>query len=336
MIRTIFQTSGRRRLVIHDEPFGDLRRRAFFCGRFYARRSRSTVGALVFFIAASVFGEPIYLPSYTESDRFEIVEKENVRRRVGGTYSGYVYREYRGLLHYVNSVTRGGERGGERRGGLEDQFDGIFYVLEDVSLLGNRARRLSSRVESSIFLSSAGPSVAGDAGGYPRTLEFPTIRPDPVEPGEKWRSFGYRYVEPKLDGLLTKIRFYCEYRFDGAIEHNGEEVYSIYARYALRYQAGDDPTGDPDLHSVSGSHKATILLYADGSGRVFVRTQVDESYRFSDGNEITQQGFLLTWLNEATALDRGETIQTVTETLAEEDVRGGDGAPWRYTDPHER
>lgn len=252
---------------------------------------------------------PIRLPSYATGDRLEIIEKENVRRRENGRYAGYVYREYRGLLHYVTGDN------------LTAQFDGMFYVLEDVSMLGNRSRSLTQSIASSILVSKSGPSTYREGAGYPRTLEFPALTGAPIEVGQKWREFGMRYVDPVLNGRLTGIRFYCEYRYDGLDLYNDEEVYSIYAQYALRYTGGDDSTGDPELAYVSGSHKARILIYADGSGRVFVRTQVDELYRFSDNREITQQGFLLTWLNDAVALDREETIRTVEQTLSDDDTR---------------
>lgn len=260
--------------------------------------------------------EPIRLPSFGGGDRLEIVEKENIRRRVGGRYDGYVYREYRGMLNEIDSTSE------------QTRYEGSFYVLEDVRLLGSRAKLVEDTRRSLVTLSAAGLGVDSDdevgvsaKTGYPRTLGFPVMPPDRVVEGDAWRGFGTRVVDPRLNGKGTNVRFYCEYRYDGVTLMGTDEVYSIRAQYALRYRQGDDPDGDPDLVSVSGSHIAHIAVYADGSGRVFVRTQVDEQYRFRDGPEITNQGFLLTWLEDTIRLDRRATIAAIEDRLREEGIR---------------
>ncbi len=254
--------------------------------------------------------EPILLPGTGGTERFEIVEKENLRRRVDGQYAGYVYREYRGLL--------------ARNGETDDavRYDGSFYVLEDLSMRGASARRVGDRRAASLIIGRSGVFALGDDAGYPRIRGFPSIPSAKIAVGEKWLAVGERLVDPTLSGKLTRVRFLSEYRYDGTGVYDGAEVYLVRARYALRYRAGDDPVGagDADLLAVSGSHVAQIVLYADGSGRVFVRTQVDEQYRFADGRSVTYQGFILTWFRNAAPLDRRRTVEAVRETLESDGV----------------
>lgn len=312
-------------MQVEKRPFGARRRGAFFfdsARRDAALRRRATprggrrafrrfLCALLTVVSVSpfLFGEPILLPELGGTDRLEVLEKENVRRRVDGRYEGYVYREYRGVLSRTGETSAG------------ERYQGAFYVLEDLSMLGSTSRRLEDRVETELVLSDRGLRSTDEHGDYPRTLSFPVFPAGRVEAGERWRDYGVRVVDPKLDGTLTRVRFYCEYRFDGLGELYGDKVYRIRAQYALRYRAGDDPYGDPELTSVQGSHVADVLLYADGSGRVFVRTQVDEAYTYRDGTRITSQGFLLTWLRQRIRLNREETIRQVEKTLGEEGTR---------------
>jgi OmpA-OmpF porin, OOP family len=298
--------------VLRTKPFGPPGWRAFFSRLAASRRGRCSrlvpAVALWCVVAVSVHAEPIFLPVPTGGDRLEITEKENLRRRVGGTYTGYVYREFRGILAF------------ESRDDDGDRYSGTFYLLEDLSKLGATARFLEDRVQSSIVVSRFGVASGDPDAPAPRTQGFPVLPADRVEVGSTWREYGTRIVEPGLDGKLTRVRFYCEYRYDGVVDYLGEEVYSIRAQYALRYRAGDDPDGDRELTSVSGSHIAQIAVATDGSGRTFIRTEVNESYRYRNGREITQEGFLLTWLGEGILFDRDETVRSVEETLEREGI----------------
>jgi len=271
-------------------------------------RSLNVAAALLLSGAYFVDAEPILLPGPVDSASLELVEKENLRRRVDGTYAGYIYREYRGIL---------------RRDGVATPatYSGVFYQLEDLSSLGKSTRRLESRVPGSITLGREGAVVTGEDLGFPKTRGFPFIPEQRFQPGDTWRAYGERIVDPSLEGRYTRVEFYCEYVYQGVSELAGADAYHIRAQYALRYRAGDDPAGDPALNSVSGSHVSDILLAADGTGRVFIRTQVTESYRVDSGQTITYEGFLLSWINDATPMDRESVRIDLVEALHESNTR---------------
>ena len=102
-----------------------------------------------------------------------------------------------------------------------------------------------------------------------------------------------------------------------------ERQYIIKAQYALRYRGGADPYGDYDLSSLQGRHKVDIYLPVDsGSARkAFMRDIVDEQYRYTDGKIIERSGFILTWFDHFTPLNREETKNDIENLVKDNNIQ---------------
>ena len=127
-------------------------------------------------------------------------------------------------------------------------------------------------------------------------------------------------VDPDRTGLFTKVKFICEYRYDGLKQNENGLYHVVYAQYAMRYRIGDDPSGDPSLKQINGSHKITILISADGKSDIFMRDQIEEQYYYQDGRNTTFSGFCLTWYDSVVSLNKRDIIEDVEKILEENKI----------------
>ena len=261
---------------------------------------------LLFLIPGSIFCDVL---SFSPSDRFKITEKYNLRKRVNGSYKSYVYRETSGNLLLQDN----------------GNFSGNFYILEERTENTRTAQRLDNVVPVAFRLTPDGSYIISIDNGYPRLRGYPKLPFKDVDPGEKWRDYSEIIVDPKRNNVTTKVQIYCEYKYLGPAEYGGEEGYSIEAMYAVRYSHGDDPGGDPDLLKISGSHKVSIFLAETGT--IFMRDNMDEEYRFRDGETISYTGFVLTWLGSFKPMDRNLLVKQLKETLTETQTEEVDVSP---------
>lgn len=260
--------------------------------------------------ATSAWGQEGYLFRFYPPSVLKIVEKQNLRKSENGRYRGFIYREERSVLRET------GMEGGFRT------YEGELYRLEEMK---REARFVAVPVDAyysaSMRLNELG-FMERTQINFPRLLNFPLFPEEPVAPGDTWRAFGERLVDPLNSGHLTRVQFYCEYEYVGEGEYYGKWGHSIRAQYAVRYRRGDDRNGDFALASVQGRHIVSIILYEDGG--IFMRDTVDEQYQHDDVGEITFSGFILTWYNHVVGLDRTELLRDLQEDLEEKGVPGID------------
>ena len=235
--------------------------------------------------------------SFPRDSRFKITEKYNLRKRINDRYAGYVYREIRGNLL-------------ERPSGT---YEGRFYIFEETTENANTAHRVEQTVTAAFAIRDNGQYVLEQDHGYPRLRSFPLFPADDLSIGDSWRDFGEVIVDPRRDGNTTAVRFYCEYIYTGPIEYNGEPGYSFSAQYALRYSAGDDSAGDPNLSRISGKHVVSIFLSESGS--MFLRDQMEDLFSYRNGEKISYKGFTLTWYGSFKPLDRDWVEKEILKDL---------------------
>jgi outer membrane protein OmpA-like peptidoglycan-associated protein len=128
-------------------------------------------------------------------------------------------------------------------------------------------------------------------------------------------------VDPLWKGTYTRVDFYCGYKYEGVTQYYGREVHSITAQYALRYQPGDDPDGDPNLRRITGSHTASILISVETGSIVLIRDRIDETYTFSNRESLRFDGFALTFVDTPAPLNRPSVVQSLEQNLADANVR---------------
>lgn len=294
----ILPTSGR---MMHKLFYGFLHRRnpffilltlIFFLGLFPLSAQRSSVQF-----------------SFGSSNKLKITERSNIRVSENGIYQGLTYNESRGVLDYM---------------WYEDgysQYAGNYWVYE----ASMKDTRLISNV---VDLSEYCEIGVSDQGRYnippgqllPVLRDFPVFPDKEIRPGEVWRDFGVRIVDPENSGKYTKVKFYCEYRYDGLKQDRSGLKHVITAQYALRYKPGDSSMNDPDIKQISGSHVVTILIDDEDRSSIFIRDTVNEQYRYYDGRYIEHKGFILTWYNDILGMDRGTVAEISRVGIEKENV----------------
>jgi outer membrane protein OmpA-like peptidoglycan-associated protein len=147
-----------------------------------------------------------------------------------------------------------------------------------------------------------------------------------VEAGARWQAYGVRVVEPFRDGRFTRVRFYCDYRYEGTELRSGREVAVIRAQYAVRYRAGDDPLGDERILGATGRHVVTIYFDLLESRPTFMSDQMEEQFTLRDQKSLGFKGFILTWFEGVEPMDRVRLVEELTDTLREGGVEDVDVA----------
>ena len=135
-----------------------------------------------------------------------------------------------------------------------------------------------------------------------------------------WRAYGEQVVVPRETGEPTRIEFYCEFKYKDRGVYLNRDVHIITAQYATRYKRGQDPDGDDTLSEATGKHLITIYLDAAATGWMFIRDQVDEQFRFTDGVTRELEGFYLTWYEGEAVSSRSADSRIVEESLRAGDV----------------
>ena len=244
--------------------------------------------------------------SFYPGDDFKIIKKFNLRIRKDNKYAGSVFREYRQLCKMDDNIKGGGE------------YSGKTFVFEEQKREGRlNAKQIDTTSDTGFTFYYNGKIKADKDSIYPLLRDFPVF-PDgkKLAISDKWQDFGDFYVDPLKKGIFTKIRFICEYRYDGLKDFNGRQVHAVYARYAVRYRQGDDPAGDFELKNVSGSHRVMIYIENPDAGPFFIQDNIDEIYTYS-GSNISFKGFSHTWYKPVPRLDRIALKDDIEKAVSE-------------------
>ncbi len=270
--------------------------------------------AAFFIFGTLVYADTIssegYIFSFSSASRLKITERSNIRVTVNGQYQGLTYNESRCVLDYM----------WHKEG--KSQYAGNFLVYQNSIQDTRTISNLIDRDEyCEIQIDSAGHySVAYDQT-VPVLRSFPVFSINPVTPGDKWRDFAERIVDPLNNGKLTAVIFYCEYSYAGIQNTSLGEKHIINAQYAMRYKKGDSNLSDENLKQISGRHLVTIMIDTRDSSSIFIRDMLDEQYQYTDGTRLEHSGFILTWYNDVVGMDREEVVRNVSELIAEHDLK---------------
>ncbi|MBN1411193.1 MAG: OmpA family protein [Spirochaetales bacterium] len=258
-------------------------------------------------------GEELFRVNYEVGDKYKITEISNLRIRENGKYIGFRYRQVRGVLDVVP----------EARGG--SKVKGDFYVFEetkrDTRLVANQVDRV---VYTEFQILPNGQYLVPPSNPFPALRDFPTFPKEPLKKGDKWKAYGTRIIEPFHDGVYTKVRFYCEYTYNGLTEFKGGQFHSIQARFALRYKAGDDPDGDKRIREITNAGHSVNILFNKRTGKpVFMNDTILEAgggevYKLADGTTIVVKGFTHIWFDTIEPMDRDKIVENIRQDLKEE------------------
>lgn len=248
---------------------------------------RAVLAVLAFVTAVAPDSAQPVLLAYSGTDSYVVTEKSDWSRYEDGRYLGHVYREVRGRL----------EPEGLSRNAL---WTGDFLVFEETLRdLSSAARRVDDQVPAAFRMGPDGSLRMTVDNGFPVLRGFPAFPPGPVSPGDRWTAEGVRVVDPRNSGIPTRTRILAEYEYRGEETYKGIPVRRIFAKFAVRYRAGQDLEGDPNLLEAQGTHDADILVRSDTGRPVLIRDRLDETFRFSSGPSLRHRGFTLTFFDAA-------------------------------------
>ncbi len=228
----------------------------------------------------------------------------NLRIRENNVYKGAVYRETRERYSLVSETK------------FEKKFGGTTYIFEELKTEGkDLARKVDNIIEGSFSIDQEGNIERANNSYFPLLAGFP-VYPEKqnLKPGYTWIASGEVFVDPLKKNKFTKIKFNCEYKYTGITQYKGIDVYSISAQYAMRYNRGEDPGGDPDLEKVSGSHKITIYLTAKDALPFFIQDNIDDLYTYPN-LVVSSKGFSHTWYYDVVPMKRDAVKKEIIESI---------------------
>lgn len=275
-----------------------------------ARPAARMILAALAAAAAPLAAQPVPL-SYAGTDSYVITEKSDWSRYEDGRYLGHVYREVRGRMEPESSLP-------------DAVWKGDFLVFEETLRDSSAAaRRVDDQVPAAFRMGADGSIRMILDNGFPGLRGFPAYPPGPVAPGDRWTAEGVRIVDPRNSGIPTRTRILVEYEYRGEEDYKGIPVRRIFAKFAVRYRAGQDPKGDPSLREAQGTHDADILVRADTGRPVVIRDRLDETFFFTSGPSLRHRGFTLIFYDAAVPRTADPASGALRTALA----GGGGSAP---------
>ena len=259
------------------------------------------LSAVFFLFFQNAFCQNVLL-KYNGSGSYVYIERTDVRRYDNGKYTGLVSREIRSFIA-PTSVPSGGK--------ISDRYyDGSFFIDEATKRNSREVNLgINGAVPSSFKISSDGELTMIVDNGYPSFRSFPAFTNQRISIGDKWQAKAERVVDPLNKGVFTKLPILVEYTYLKDELFHGEEVFVFSAQWATRYGISYwDFSGDKDLKSAQGSHKATMYVSKKSGNALVVRDMVDETFIYNDGNSYSFKGSISMFTEYPPAYDKSKLI----------------------------
>lgn len=274
------------------------------------------LSAIFFLFFQNVFCQNVLL-KYNGSGSYVYIERTDVRRYDNGKYTGLVSREIRSFIA-PTSVPSGGK--------ISDRYyDGSFFIDEATKRNSREVNLgINGAVPSSFKISSDGILTMLVDNGYPSFRSFPAFTNQRISIGDKWQAKAERVVDPLNKGIFTKLPILVEYTYLKDELFHGEEVYVFSAQWATRYGISYwDFTGDKDLKSAQGSHKATMYVSKKSGNALVVRDMVDETFIYNDGNIYSFKGSISMFTEYPPAYDKNNLIPALQRvaSVSEKEIK---------------
>lgn len=252
--------------------------------------------------------------SYNGSGNYTLVERTDLRRYDNGKYTGLVSREVRSFICRTSSPLVKNE---------DDRFyDGNFFVEEKTrhdNMTVKKGLRVS--IPSQFIIEKNGEMIMVQDNGYPAFRSFPAYPSEKIKPGDKWSANAIRTADPLNKGVFTKIPMLVEYTYLKDDVFQKQDVYVLSARWATRYGISYfDYEGDPELTKATGSHNATMYISRKTGNALVVRDQVDETFFYSDGKQVSFKGSIALFTEYPPSSDTKPLIAALKKSGLVEDT----------------
>ncbi|MDA3812220.1 MAG: OmpA family protein [Spirochaetaceae bacterium] len=277
---------------------------------------RKLIVIFIFISTFTVYGQSDLYFSFIPEEKYRVIERSDYRIRVNGVYKGHIYNQNRGILE----VSR------EQDGSYS--VNGNYYIFEELTKDGYRnASKIDEVNHSSFSLYSSGEMIVDRNETYPLLRSFPNYDNEPKVKGDSWVAFSEKVI--LQNGTKTMVPIYCQYFYDGPGKYNGVDVHNIRAKYAVRYNRGDDPDGNENLKNISGTHDVSIIIEMESGKPILIRDNMNEKHTFVDGGSLEKTGFILTFFKGITGMEKAVLAEKLREEFDEEllkDVEISDSA----------
>lgn len=272
-----------------------------------------------FIINFSFYAQNTLDVSYNGKKNYSLIERTDLRRYDNGKYKGLVNREVRSFIvtNEVESKVSNGK--------TNLLCEGDFVIFQDTKRANLKVEdSINSSISSSFLINYDGSFEMLEDNGFPSYRSFPAYPDEKIKKGDSWTAKAQRAVDPLFKGIVTRMPVYVQYTYSGDSVFYGEEVYSITAQWATRYGNTSvsviiDEDGDKDLLKATGSHKASILVSKNTGITVLIKDTVDETYFYSDGNQISFKGTVSMFTEYPPALSE-EIIPEIEKKISNEKI----------------
>lgn len=266
--------------------------------------------------ASASASKPAQTITYRGSGGYSLVERTNLRRYDNGKYVGLLSREVRSFISPAKAPAK---ILANKNDPLSKSrwYDGSFYVLEETRRnMQSAAAGIHDSIPSEFAISPEGKVTMYRDNGYPSFRSFPAFPSSHLSPGDTWTASAVRSVDPLNKGKFTRMPMDVVYTFAGEEIYKGNEVFRIHASWKNKYsQMEGDPLGDTTLSRSAGSHKAEVIVLKATGEAILVTDQVDETFSYTDGKNITFKGTIILFTEFPPAVDT-EKIMPVLQRIA--------------------
>lgn len=244
-------------------------------------------------------------PEVLDPSKIKIFHRYDLRRKVDGKYQGLVYGQAQGVWT-VNLL-----------GADKNRVEAVYWLVEESNRDGTAFEKpVQAEKKSSFLMDGRGAMFEFQGDGVPLLRSFPLAPPQALEPGLIWEAPGEWVVDPKADGVLTRVPILVQYRAVKRTEMGGQEAWEVVAKFALRYRKGQDRAGDPELTGAQGTQDAVIYLSAADYSPLFIRAKTEELFQYAGGKSIANSGFYLTFYNGVVPLNKVEESRKLEEVVS--------------------
>lgn len=255
--------------------------------------------SIIFLFCSNAGAEQIH---YRGGKNYTLVERTDLRRYDNNRYVGLLSREVRSFIASDNGL-----------------YEGSFYVDETTKHKNmSVAAGLHNSIPSTFRIDDEGVLTMLEDCGYPSFRSFPAFTKESIKIGDSWTSRAERAVDPLNKGVITRLNMEVLYTYTGDEVFKGEEVYVLSAKWATRYGgAYIDEQGDPDLHSATGKHSATMYISKQTGYALVVRDYIEETFIYKDRDSYTFKGTISLFTEYPPAVDT-QSVMPVIQRVAEE------------------
>ncbi|MDR2841877.1 MAG: OmpA family protein [Spirochaetaceae bacterium] len=240
-----------------------------------------------------------------EQATWNLVERSDFKRYDNGKYTGLVHREVRATINQA-----GIETGGYK------PYMGNFIVLEETL----RDMRASAQAVDNVIsvhykMAHNGDMLIENDKGYPELRNFPMysisdIKSGKTKKGDTWTAQGKRAVDPLHNGETLVYPFLAEYEYKGVEDYKNMKVHHIQASFASRW----NNVSDSYIKSINGKHNIDILMSEENGMLVLQRDNLDETFSFTNGNNVRFQGSILIFGTGLPAIDKPAIVTSIKST----------------------